>query len=575
MSVETWADDNTVLPTKMLSRGQRWTRMLPTMIIGLIALMGISMVGDIIFDHVQKANESALQSDIEQIRLFQMALIDAADGVQGYAKSGRFESFERYRSGAKVLASKSTSLLPGLDEYASAQPGADGGPTPSSDITALRTAWETAVRMMVDNQRASVETALSSAHTEEMLDRVRGAIAGYLDQQLSKAEEISRRSDLEGVLVQVFNVGCAVLAIVAMFYAFRSIMRTIGSGFAAKQQVEQLFSMADMLQSASAQEDTNEVLRTTSVSLLPGFSGALYVFNNSRDRLDLSTRWGGLAEVSADHITPNSCWALKRGKPHLNRVEEGSLRCGHANHGQAILEIPMAARGQLYGLLEIIAEGADAARQLNHIQPIANAMGDAMSLALSSIALREQLRNQALRDSLTGLYNRRFLEEMLERMCRDAERRKVPISAIMLDLDHFKKLNDQHGHAAGDAVLRDVAAAILSCLRTVDVACRYGGEEMAILLSDCSMAAATGKAEQIRSRIAELTRAGGAAVTASFGVASIPETSSQPADLLPAADAALYEAKQQGRDRVVAAPIRNSAQRLSLIEAGATVPPAE
>jgi diguanylate cyclase (GGDEF)-like protein len=202
-------------------------------------------------------------------------------------------------------------------------------------------------------------------------------------------------------------------------------------------------------------------------------------------------------------------------------------------------------------------------------------MGDAMSLALSSIALREQLRNQALRDSLTGLYNRRFLEEMLERMCRDAERRKVPISAIMLDLDHFKKLNDQHGHAAGDAVLRDVAAAILSCLRTVDVACRYGGEEMAILLSDCSMAAATGKAEQIRSRIAELTRAGGAAVTASFGVASIPETSSQPADLLPAADAALYEAKQQGRDRVVAAPIRNSAQRLSLIEAGATVPPAE
>jgi diguanylate cyclase (GGDEF)-like protein len=183
-----------------------------------------------------------------------------------------------------------------------------------------------------------------------------------------------------------------------------------------------------------------------------------------------------------------------------------------------------------------------------------------MSLALSSIALRERFRNQALRDSLTGLYNRRFLEEMLERMCLDAERRKTSISAIMIDLDHFKKLNDQHGHAAGDAVLRDVAAAILSCLRSVDVACRYGGEEMAVPLSDCSMAAAMGKAEQIRSRIAELTSAGGTAVTASFGVASIPETSREAGDLLSAADAALYQAKQEGRNRVVAATIRPSAQ---------------
>jgi len=144
----------------------------------------------------------------------------------------------------------------------------------------------------------------------------------------------------------------------------------------------------------------------------------------------------------------------------------------------------MAARGQLYGLLSIIAEGANAATHLNHIRPIANAMGDAMSLALSSIALREQLRSQALRDPLTGLYNRRFLEEILERMCLDAERRKTSISAIMIDLDHFKKLNDQHGHAAGDAALRDVAAAIISCLRNVDIACRYGGEELTVLLSD-------------------------------------------------------------------------------------------
>jgi diguanylate cyclase (GGDEF)-like protein len=298
------------------------------------------------------------------------------------------------------------------------------------------------------------------------------------------------------------------------------------------------------------------------------------VFNNSRDRLDLSTQWGDLAQGSADHITPASCWALKRGKPHLNLAEEATLRCTHANPGKAILEIPMAARGQLYGLLGIIAEGADASERLDQCHPIASAIGDAMSLALSNIALRDRLRNQALRDSLTGLYNRRFLEEIQERMCIDAERRKTSIAAIMIDLDHFKKLNDQHGHAAGDAVLRDVAAAILSCLRNVDVACRYGGEELAVLLPDCPMSNAMGKAEQIRSKIAELTLASGAPVTASLGVASIPETCSGIADLLPAADAALYQAKQQGRNRVAAAPTRPSGQRFNLIEAASTLPPA-
>jgi diguanylate cyclase (GGDEF)-like protein len=148
-----------------------------------------------------------------------------------------------------------------------------------------------------------------------------------------------------------------------------------------------------------------------------------------------------------------------------------------------------------------------------------------------------------------------------------------PVASI--DLDHFKKLNDQHGHAAGDAVLRDVAAAILSCLRSVDVACRYGGEELAVLLSDCSLANATGKAEQIRTRIAEFTSGRGVAVTASLGVASIPETSNEIRELLPAADAALYQAKQQGRDRVAVAPIRPLAKRLSLIEADSTSAPSE
>jgi diguanylate cyclase (GGDEF)-like protein len=574
MSVDTWTDDNSALSIGLPSRAQRWKRMLPGILMAVIALMGASIVTDIIFDYLQETAETEIRFELEQARLLQMALIDTRDGAQGFVTSGGLEYLERYLSGAKALASTNPALLRDLDQYASAQPDTNAAAI-SGDVATLQTMWEKAVRLTGDNQRTSAEATALSAHTWGVMERLRGKIAGYLDQLTAKEAEMVRRGDLEQEALQVLNVVCAVIAIAGMGYAFRSIMRAIGSGSAARQQVEQLFSMTDMLQSATGQEDTNEVLRTTAASLLPGVSGALYVFNNSRDRLDLSTRWGHLSEDCADHITPASCWALKRGKPHLNRLEDGALRCTHASKGQATLEIPMAARGQLYGLLEVISGDADATTMLGRIHPIASAMSDAMSLALSSIALREQLRNQALRDPLTGLYNRRFLEEMLGRMCVDAERRKTSISAIMIDLDHFKKLNDQHGHAAGDAVLRDVAAAILSCLRSVDVACRYGGEEMAVLLSDCSLEVTTGKAEQIRSRISELARAGGAAVTASLGVASIPETTSQASDLLPAADAALYEAKQQGRDRVVAARVRSSAHRLSLIEAGATLPPAE
>ena len=130
------------------------------------------------------------------------------------------------------------------------------------------------------------------------------------------------------------------------------------------------------------------------------------------------------------------------------------------------------------------------------------------------------------------------------------------MSAIMIDLDHFKKLNDQHGHAVGDMVLRDVAGVIVASLRKSDIACRYGGEELIILLPDSDLATARTKAEEIRKRIADLSPGEGITVSASLGVASIPQTSANPGDLLLMADAALYKAKQEGRNRVEAAPAR-------------------
>jgi diguanylate cyclase (GGDEF)-like protein len=177
-----------------------------------------------------------------------------------------------------------------------------------------------------------------------------------------------------------------------------------------------------------------------------------------------------------------------------------------------------------------------------------------MSLAISNITLREKLRTQALRDPLTGLYNRRFMEDVIERYTDLAERTSTAFSVIMIDLDHFKMLNDEHGYSMGDSVLRGAAAAIVSVIGPSDVACRYGGEELLVLLPDCPLDDAVIQAEELRARIEGLSDIRGVPVTASLGVSSIPETTLTPENLLPDADSALYQAKKAGRNKVFASP---------------------
>lgn len=321
----------------------------------------------------------------------------------------------------------------------------------------------------------------------------------------------------------------------------------------SRGQIELLFNMTDMLQSALGHADANAVLRSTASSLLPGFGGALYVFNNSGDRLELSTSWHWPQGAPlGESISPSDCWAIKRGKPHLNLAGGEGLCCAHDQAATA-MEIPMMARGEVYGLLMVQRDGASAAAELQAAGGVANALADAMSLSLSNLALRDRLRTQALRDALTGLYNRRYMEDALERYADQAARTQSPLSVVMIDLDHFKKLNDEHGHAMGDAVLGEVASAILGAIRPCDIACRYGGEELVVLLPDCGLDLAVEKADVLRGRIERLSERHGMPISASFGVASVAETS-QPREALADADRALYRAKQEGRNRVAAAP---------------------
>ena len=190
----------------------------------------------------------------------------------------------------------------------------------------------------------------------------------------------------------------------------------------------------------------------------------------------------------------------------------------------------------------------------------ASAVAERISLVLANLSVREVLRNQSIRDSLTGLFNRRFMEESLEREVRRAARNKEGVALLMLDLDRFKLFNDTFGHQAGDVLLRGFGDFLSQGTRGQDVACRYGGEEFLIVLSGASVDAACKRAELLREDLKQLTvRHAGQVlgrVTVSIGVSAFPGHGATAEELVRAADKALYRAKTEGRDRgVVASPV--------------------
>jgi diguanylate cyclase (GGDEF)-like protein len=188
---------------------------------------------------------------------------------------------------------------------------------------------------------------------------------------------------------------------------------------------------------------------------------------------------------------------------------------------------------------------------------LANMFAEQVSLSLANIRLREALRSQSIRDPLTSLYNRRYLEEMMDRETRRAIRADSGLGVLMLDLDHFKSFNDTFGHDAGDAVLRETASFLTKSVRAEDIVCRFGGEEFMILLPGADLATTKARAERIRSRVRDLTVVHDGqslgTITVSVGVAEAPEHGTSPQALIAGADAALYRAKREGRDRVMIA----------------------
>ncbi len=313
------------------------------------------------------------------------------------------------------------------------------------------------------------------------------------------------------------------------------------------EAVALLNGMTGMLQSAKGVGDILEILRQVCPRLFPATRGGLYAFDASRRTLEAVVSWESL---SAAKFHVDDCWGLRLSQAHVVRFPGGGPVCGHLEgtpEGKALC-FPLFAHGEAHGLLHLSGSDADERFALNVASQIA--------LAMANVKLRDSLEAQAMRDPLTGLFNRRHLTLALEREIRRAEREKTTVSVIMADIDFFKKVNDTFGHAAGDEVLRELGTFFTRFLRPYDVACRYGGEEFTLILPGSTLENAVRHAERLRQAARELApvfegRPLGS-LTLSLGVAAWPEDGETVEDVIAASDAALYRAKAGGRNRVVA-----------------------
>jgi diguanylate cyclase (GGDEF)-like protein/PAS domain S-box-containing protein len=338
------------------------------------------------------------------------------------------------------------------------------------------------------------------------------------------------------------------------------------------KQMTALNEMGSLLECSGTVKEACAVVANSIQKLFPEVpSGALYLFKSSRNLVEAVLRWGTVGCASEPTFAPDACWSLRRGQPHWSEHPGTGVSCRHLTESSTTecLCVPMVAQGNTIGILHLELESAAELRHDSGMegfreshQRLAISVASQIALSLASLQLRETLREQSIRDPLTRLFNRRFLEESLERELQLASRKKQPLAVLFLDLDHFKRFNDTFGHDAGDMVLQSLADLFRTFFRATDLCCRYGGEEFAIILPESSSQDAGIRADALRSEVKGLRlqykKQALGPLTLSAGVAAFPEHGSTSDELLKIADQCLYESKARGRDVVTVALPQNA-----------------
>jgi diguanylate cyclase (GGDEF)-like protein len=491
----------------------------------------------------------------------------ARDMDQAYATGERALLTSSPAQRSRLLGQLYTGLLPAVDSELSSfeQLHEDDPPAEYADVQKFTRQWFT-IRDLLNPANV---TSRSAAALASQLAAAYQPLSAHLDRLFLKEEDDGDQDRVgassDETRTTEFLLGAAVLGIVIGVLLVRSGIRRIKRNLEPGQDQAEF---ADTLQIANDEDEAHRLLQYHLERAITGTTAVVLNRNNSADRLEAVTRLpdGSPLAETLRGAEPRSCLAVRAGRVHHEDERRPVLLscpvCATCPGSSAC--VPLTVGGEVIGsvLLNRQAPYGDAEEQR-----IRESVGQAAPVLanLRNLAVAEL---RAATDGLTGLPNQRAVADSLKRTFAQASTTRSPLALLLLDLDHFKQINDQRGHAVGDQVLANVGAVLRSTLRSRDFAGRNGGEEFAILLPDTEVPAALEIAERVRAAVAEISLPGSdVSVTVSIGVSGFPAHAGTLDRLERLADAALYLAKRHGRNRV---ELADSAPA----DAAATVDPA-
>ncbi|MBA3808763.1 MAG: diguanylate cyclase [Solirubrobacterales bacterium] len=506
--------------------------------VGLLLAIPVLLLAGAVYATANVQRNAALKSAREQVASQRLltAMLDQETGARGFFQTRQQEFLQPLTQGTRAFGSS-------LVELRSLLAGDSGLQQMLADQEQRAAAWHTATQaaVLALEHGGRVQSDAVARRAKSVMDGFRGVHTAF-DASLNQRRSRSL-SAATGIAVAVAIALAALLAAGGLL-----LTRRMARNEEARQHDQS--ELRELLQASESEQESRGLLIRHVEKLIRGAGAAVLNRNNSADRLEITHGdcESPLRYANTEQMRPRSCMAVRLSRSYDQQSDGDGLQqceiCGGLD-GAATCE-PLLVGGQVIGSVLVASrKPIDADRRIRLRESVAQAapiLANQRNLAIAE--------GRAASDALTGLPNRRAADEAFKRMAAHAGRSITPLAAIMLDLDHFKLLNDRHGHESGDRALALVGSIIGSTIRASDFAARYGGEEFLVLLPDTDRDSAMILAEKLRSEIEHAELVGIGAITASLGVAVLPMDAAEPDELLRKADRALYAAKENGRNRV-------------------------